>query len=63
MIGRIVYFSTLQTHRTYGLDVRTGKLVFSFAHGAYNPAISDGQKLYITGYSSQYGLKPRGRGK
>ena len=52
VIGRIVYFSTLQTHRTYGLDVRTGKLVFSFAHGAYNPAISDGQKLYITGYST-----------
>ena len=63
VIGRIVYFSTLQTHRTYGLDVRTGKLVFSFAHGAYNPAISDGQKLYITGYSSQYGLLPRNSGK
>jgi outer membrane protein assembly factor BamB len=59
VIGRVVYFSTLQTHRTYGLDVRSGRLVFSFAHGAYNPAISDGQKLYITGYSSQYGLAPR----
>jgi outer membrane protein assembly factor BamB len=62
VIGRVVYFATLVTHRTYGLDVRTGKLVFSFAHGAYNPAISDGLKLYITGFSSQYGLEPRSGG-
>jgi outer membrane protein assembly factor BamB len=61
VIGHVVYFSTLQTHRTYGLDVASGKLVWSFAHGAYNPAISDGEKLYITGYSSEYGLTPRRR--
>jgi outer membrane protein assembly factor BamB len=59
VIGRIVYFSTLQTQRTYGLNVRTGRLVFTFAHGSYNPAISDGQWLYITGHSSESALAPR----
>jgi outer membrane protein assembly factor BamB len=61
VIGRVVYFSTVKTHRTYGLDVRTGKLVWAFPHGAYSPAISDGQTLYITGYSSEFGLVPRRR--
>jgi outer membrane protein assembly factor BamB/GT2 family glycosyltransferase len=59
VIGRVVYFSTLQTKRTYGLDVRNGKLVFSYAHGAYNPAVSDGQRLYITGHSGESALEPR----
>jgi outer membrane protein assembly factor BamB len=59
VIGRIVYLSTVHTHKTFGLDVRSGKQVWSFGHGAYTPAISDGQRLYITGYSSEFGLVPR----
>jgi outer membrane protein assembly factor BamB len=63
VIGRIVYFGTLQTHNTIGLDVRSGRRVFAFSHGAYNPAISDGQRLYITGFSSEFGLEPRHKPK
>ena len=59
VIGRVVYFSTLQTNRTYGLDVRNGKVVWTYAHGSYNPAISDGQRLYITGRTGQSALEPR----
>jgi outer membrane protein assembly factor BamB len=59
VIGRIVYFGTLQTHTTIGLDVRNGRRVFVFNHGAYNPAMSDGQRLYITGFSSEFALEPR----
>ena len=59
VIGRVVYFSTVHTHKTFGVDVGSGKLVWSFGHGAYTPAISDGQRLYLTGYSSEYGLVPR----
>src|SRR5689334_8679933 len=59
VIGRTVYFSTVHTHKTFGVDVESGKLVWSFGHGAYTPAISDGQHLYLTGYSSEYGLVPR----
>jgi len=59
VIGRVVYFSTVHTHKTFGVDVESGKLVWSFGHGAYTPAISDGQRLYLTGYSSEYGLVPR----
>jgi outer membrane protein assembly factor BamB len=59
VIGRIVYFSTLQTNRTYGLNVRNGKVVWTYAHGSYNPAVSDGQRLYITGRTGESALEPR----
>jgi outer membrane protein assembly factor BamB len=59
LIGRVVYFSTLSKKTTTGLDARTGRVVWSFGRGAFNPAISDGLRLYITGYSSLYAFKPR----
>jgi outer membrane protein assembly factor BamB len=59
VIGKTVYFSTLSKRNTLALDARTGKVVWDFMRGSFNPAISDGQRLYVTGYSSQYGFKPR----
>jgi outer membrane protein assembly factor BamB len=63
VIGRIVYFSELENKTTSGIDVRTGRRVFKLSSGAFNPAISDGRRLYITGYSSIFGLEPRKRAK
>jgi outer membrane protein assembly factor BamB len=63
VIGRVVYFSELANKTTSGIDVRTGRRVFKLSSGAFNPAISDGQRLYITGYSSIFGLEPRKRPK
>jgi outer membrane protein assembly factor BamB len=62
LIGRVVYFSTLSKKTTTGLDARTGRVVWKFPRGAFNPAISDGLRLYITGYSSLYALRPRTAG-
>lgn len=59
LIGKIVYFSTLSQKTTTGLDARTGRVVWNFARGAFNPAISDGLRLYITGYSSLYAFTSR----
>jgi outer membrane protein assembly factor BamB len=59
LIGHIVYFSTLSHRTTTGLDARNGHVVWSFGRGAFNPAISDGRRLYITGYSSLYGFLPK----
>jgi outer membrane protein assembly factor BamB len=58
VIGKVVYFSTLQTQRTYGLDVRSGRVVFNSPHGSYNPAVTDGQWLYITGRHGQTAYAP-----
>jgi outer membrane protein assembly factor BamB len=62
LIGRVVYFSTLSKRSTTGLDAHTGRVVWSFRRGAFNPAITDGLRLYITGYSSLYAFKPTNSG-
>jgi outer membrane protein assembly factor BamB len=52
VVGHVVYFSTIDTTNTYGLNTKTGNRVFARGSGAYNPAISDGHRLYLTGYES-----------
>lgn len=59
VVGRTVYFANLADKETIGLDVKTGKRTFRFKTGSFTPVISDGTRLYITGYSTQYGLVPR----
>jgi outer membrane protein assembly factor BamB len=54
VIGRIVYFSSLSARRTWALSAKTGRALWSVGKGAFNPAISDGKRLYITGYGGQY---------
>jgi outer membrane protein assembly factor BamB len=58
MIGDTVYVADLKTTSTYGFDARTGRRVFQFDDGAYNPIISDGRNLYLTGYKTLYALRP-----
>jgi outer membrane protein assembly factor BamB len=60
IIGRIVYFSDLGTHRTYGLGISTGRVLFEKNTGAFDPVISDGNNIYLTGESGLYGLAPTG---
>jgi hypothetical protein len=52
VVGSVVYFSTIDTTNTYGLSTKSGRRVFARGSGAYNPAISDGHRLYLTGYES-----------
>src|SRR3954447_19087318 len=60
IIGRIVYFSSLSARRTWALSANTGRPLWSIGKGAFNPAISDGKRVYITGYGSQYAfMTPR----
>jgi outer membrane protein assembly factor BamB len=58
ILGDIVYFSDLGTHSTYGLDITSGHVLFRADTGAFDPAISDGRRLYLTGYSALYNLAP-----
>lgn len=59
VIGEVVYFANLGTRDTEGLDVRTGKRVFHFDQGGFATGISDGKRLYLTGYTIQWALEPR----
>jgi outer membrane protein assembly factor BamB len=58
IIGRVVYFADLGTHRTYGLGISTGRVVFKMGTGSFDPVVSDGQNIYLTGSTGLYGLTP-----
>ena len=52
VIGDVAYVSVIgEEIGTIGYDVENGKIVFEHELGEYNPAITDGQRLYLTGYS------------
>jgi outer membrane protein assembly factor BamB len=58
VIGETVYVADLNDTQTHGYNVADGQKVFEFRDGAYNPVISDGNRLYVTGYKTIYALKP-----
>ena len=62
VIGNVVYVSVIgDPIGTLGLDLRNGKTVFEHELGEYNPAISDGEVLYLTGYSTLRAFPPKPR--
>jgi outer membrane protein assembly factor BamB len=59
IVGKLVYFADLGTHTTYGLGISTGRVLFEKDTGAFDPVISDGKNIYLTGLTGLYGLEPR----
>lgn len=60
ILGDVVYFADLGTRTTYGLGISTGHVVFRMDTGSFDPVISDGQRVYLTGYTGLYDLIPTG---
>jgi outer membrane protein assembly factor BamB len=58
VIGDVVYYSNLGSKSTSGLDVRSGRQVFSFPEGSFNPVIADGKAVYLTGYANLFQMLP-----
>jgi outer membrane protein assembly factor BamB len=57
-VGDIVYAAEFSDGSTSGFMMRSGKKVFQYPYGTYTPVISDGRRLYLTGYSSITALEP-----
>ncbi len=57
-VGETVYVAEFSNKTTTGFDMRTGHRVFHYGRGTYTPIISDGRRLYLTGYSSITALQP-----
>jgi outer membrane protein assembly factor BamB len=57
-IGDIVYVAEFTDGSTSGFMMRSGKKVFEYPYGTYTPVISDGRRIYLTGYSSITALEP-----
>ena len=64
VLGEVVYVGVIGPNiGTYGFNVATGKQVFENDLGEYNPVISDGARLYLTGASGIRALRARDRGR
>ncbi len=59
IVDNVVYYSVLGTRTTIGLDARTGRVVFSFPDGAFNPVVADAGAIYMVGYSMIYQMLPK----
>jgi outer membrane protein assembly factor BamB len=57
-IGDIVYVAEFTNNTTSGFMMKSGRKVFSYPRGTYSPVISDGHRIYLTGYSSITALQP-----
>jgi outer membrane protein assembly factor BamB len=57
-IGDIVYVAEFTHKTTSGFMMRSGKRVFRYPKGTYTPVVSDGRRIYLTGYSSITALQP-----
>lgn len=59
VIGHVVYVGVIGPQNgTIGYNANTGARVFEHELGEYNPAISDGHNLYLTGLSSMRSFPP-----
>jgi outer membrane protein assembly factor BamB len=58
VVGKVVYFSDLGTHTTFGLGISTGRVLFEKHTGAFDPVVSDGRDIYLNGYTGIFGLEP-----
>jgi outer membrane protein assembly factor BamB len=59
IVGKVVYYSSLGSNTTAGLDLWTGRQVFSFPDGEFTPVITDGKAIFLIGYATIYQMLPR----
>jgi outer membrane protein assembly factor BamB len=59
IVDNVVYYSDLGTKTSAGLDARTGRQVFSYGNGAFNPVIADSGELYMVGYTTITQMLPK----
>ena len=58
VVGNVVYYSSLGSNSTRGLDLRSGRQVFSYPDGEFTPVITDGKVVFLIGYSTIYQMIP-----
>jgi outer membrane protein assembly factor BamB len=73
VVGKLVFFSTCGScstfesnpaaRRTYALDASSGKLIWTYPDGEYTPVVTDGLRIYLTGYATITALEPSSAGR
>ena len=60
VIGNVVFVSSIGLKSSWALDAGRGTVEWKTRRGAFSPAVSDGRRIYFNGYSSLFGLDPKG---
>jgi outer membrane protein assembly factor BamB len=60
ILGPDLYFADLGLHKTFALDLETGGLVYTRHSGSFDPVVSDGRLIFMSGITGLYGLIPTG---
>jgi outer membrane protein assembly factor BamB len=64
VVDKTVYVSVIGPNiGTLGFDAKAGKTVFDYGLGEYNPVISDGRRIYLTGANMIQALEPKEKNK
>jgi outer membrane protein assembly factor BamB len=62
VVGKTVYSSSFQTKKTVGVDAKTGKPVFHWGSAGFTPVISDGERVFLTGFQTVWAFDAKGSG-
>lgn len=57
LIGEAVYVANLDSTETLAFNAASGQKIWEWHDGAYNPVISNGHDLYLTGYKHIYRMR------
>jgi outer membrane protein assembly factor BamB len=60
VVADTVFTSSFATRKAVGFNVRTHKQDFSIPTAGYTPLVSNGRRLFVTGYYTFVALKPKG---
>jgi outer membrane protein assembly factor BamB len=62
VVGKTVYTSSFQNKKTFGVDASTGKRVFEWGSAGFTPVISDGERVFLTGFQTVWAFDAKGAG-
>jgi outer membrane protein assembly factor BamB len=60
ILGPVLYFADLGLHKTYALALKTGTVIYTRHSGSFDPVVSDGTLIFLSGITGLYGLIPTG---
>ncbi|UJA21166.1 PQQ-binding-like beta-propeller repeat protein [Thermoleophilia bacterium SCSIO 60948] len=63
IVGDAVFTSSFDTKKTTGLDLETGRKIFSWGSAGYDPVISDGEKAFLTGFQTVWAFEAKSASK
>jgi outer membrane protein assembly factor BamB len=63
VVGKTVYTSSFQSKKTFGVDAATGKQVFEWGSAGFTPVISDGERVFLTGFQTIWAFDAKGSGE